>query len=182
VAQSLEDEQLLASFKDTKNISHLGQLYQKYMPLVYGTSLKYLKNTQDAEDCVIEIFEKISKKIPNSEVKNFKSWLYVVAKNHCFEILRRRKTRFDKESEAEIMYSEDVFHPDDIDNQNDISRLTDCIQRLDRKQRACIDLFYFKKLTYAEVAEALDIGYSQVRSRIQNGRRNLKICMENTVR
>ena len=152
------------------------------MHLVYGTCLKYLMNAQDAEDGVIDIFEKISKKIPDSDVKNFKSWLYVVTKNHCFEILRRRKTRFDKESEAEIMYSDHVFHPDDIDNQDDINRLNDCIQRLDRKQRACIDLFYFKKLTYVEVAKALDIGYSQVRSRIQNGRRNLKICMENTAR
>ena len=178
----MEDEELIALFKDTKNTSHLGQLYQKYMHLVYGTCLKYLKNTQDAEDGVIDIFEKISKKLLTSEVKSFKSWLYVVTKNHCFEILRRRKTRVTKENEAEIMYSDDVFHPDDVDDQDEINRLNACLEQLDRKQRACINMFYFKKLTYEEVAKALNIGYSQVRSRIQNGRRNLRICMENSSR
>ena len=156
----------------------LVRLYEPYMPLVYGSCLKYLKNEADAQDAVMDIFEKIAKKTRNSEVANFKAWLYTVTRNHCFEKLRSKRTKRDKEIEASVMYSDSVFHPDNIDNEEEISRLTKCLEQLDGFQKKCIELFYFRKMSYAEISERLELKYNQVRSRIQNGRRNLKICME----
>lgn len=148
------------------------------MPLVYGTCLKYLKNTSDAEDAVMDIYEKLRQKLLSADIKHFKSWLYVVTKNHCFETLRSRKSRETKEKEVENMYSTQVFHPDDVENKEQIKLLHECLQKLSKFQKDCVDLFYFEKLTYMEIAQKLSIGYSQVRSNIQNGRRNLKLCLE----
>ncbi len=156
----------------------LAALYKPMMPLVYGSCLKYLRNEADAEDAVMDIFEKIAVKLRKTKIDHFKSWLFIVTKNHCFEKLRQQKNRDPKDLDAAVMYSGQVFHPDSIEDREEKDRLRKCLEQLDHVQHACVDLFYFKKMSYQEIADQLSLQYNQVRSRIQNGRRNLKLCME----
>ena len=149
------------------------------MPLIYGVSLKYLKDEEKSKDAVMDIYEKLVKKLLKHDVENPKSWLYTLTKNHCFEILRTKSRNLQKESDAYLMYYEEVYRLNDSDSQEkDVNMLNDCIEKLDRQQKHCIKLFYLEKKTYKEVTEILSIKWSQARSLIQNGRRNLKNCME----
>nr|WP_321453398.1 sigma-70 family RNA polymerase sigma factor [uncultured Carboxylicivirga sp.] len=180
----LSDDQLIQKFVDTQNSDFLGQLYERYMHLVYGLCLKYLKNKQDAQDAVIGIFEKINKEILTKEINDFKPWLYVVAKNYCLMQLRkeqssRKKALEYEKSELLFMENEQEMHPVNDWEPNELDlRLKECLERLKDKQRSCIELFYFKELCYKEISEKLTLDVKKVKSYIQNGKRNLKICIE----
>ena len=174
----MEEKQLLQKYRDTKDQTHLARLYKPYMPLVYGSCLKYLKNEQDAQDAVMDIFEKLVKKALTHKIEYFKSWIFIVTRNHCFEKLRRKTSHQEKENAAELMYSGEVFHPDSVNKDAQVTVLHECMDKLEEHQRSCIKLFYFKKMSYAEIAESISLNFNQVRSRIQNGRRNLKTCLE----
>ena len=174
----MEDKELLALYKSTKEQKYIAELYGRYMQLVFGSCLKYFKNADDAQDAAMDIYEKLVKKTLTSDITYFKSWLYTVTRNHCLEQLRRKNTRDPKESEAELMYTEEVFHPDSINNETEVNLLHECIEDLQANQKQCISSFYFEKMSYSEISELLKISIGQVRSRIQNGRRNLKICLE----
>jgi RNA polymerase sigma-70 factor (ECF subfamily) len=178
MSKVLSSEELLQKYKETKNLEVLTELYQPYMPLIYGTALKYLRNQEAAEDVVMDLYEKISKKILTSDIQAFNAWIYMVAKNHCLEILRKRKRISDKENEAFVVYSSQVYHPDSDISETTLGVLRHCIDGLDALQKACIEMFYYQKKSYVEIAKDLKLDYNQVRSRIQNGRRNLKICID----
>ena len=170
------DEELIAEHKLGK--SSISELYNRYSNLVYGSCLKYFKNKPDADDAVSEIFVLINKKLKTHEVSYFKSWLYTVTRNYCIEVLRKKNRQRDKISSAENMYSESIFHPDDIDDEVMLNKLAKCIEALPAKQRMTIDLFYYKKVTYKNIALKMNLSWDQVRSFMQNGRRNLKNCLE----
>ena len=174
----MEDKELLEKYKNTTDIQYISELYQRYMHLVLGSCIKYFKNERDAEDAVMDIYEKIVKKTLTSDIQYFKSWLYTVTRNHCFEKLRMKSNRGEKENAAQIMYTETVFHPDNVSNDEQIQILHECIDTLEGEQKTCVKMFYFEKLSYAEIANKLGLNFNKVRSRIQNGRRNLRICME----
>lgn len=171
------DEALIAEHK--LGNPGIAELYGRYKNLVFGSCLKYLKNKADADDAVSEIFELIDKKLKTHEVASFKSWLYTVTRNYCIEILRKRNRHRDKINKAESMYSETVFHPDDIVDEELVKILENCIEALPLKQRKTIDLFYYQKVTYKEIANKMGLSWDKVRSFMQNGRRNLKNCLEN---
>jgi len=155
-----------------------GELYSRYSNLVLGSCMKYLKNRADAEDAVSDIFQLVSEKLLVHEVEYFKSWLYTVTRNHCIEKLRKVNTHKDKKSRAENMYSESIFHPDDVTDPELLKKLNDCIEVLPPKQLKTIKMFYFDKIAYKKIAAEMDISWDKVRSFIQNGRRNLKNCIE----
>ena len=181
----LSDELLLSKYRKTSNPDFLGQLYERYMHLVYGVCLKYLKNREDAQDAVIGIFEKINKELLTKEVYDFKPWLYVVAKNFCLMQLRKEQIQKKQVKEFEknellFMENEDDMHlinnnwePDALD-----ARLKECLEKLKEQQRSCIELFYFKELCYKEISDNLALDIKKVKSYIQNGKRNLKNCIE----
>jgi len=177
----LEDKALIEKYRSTKDQSYLATLFERYMTQVYGSCMSYYKNTADAEDAVMEIYEKLVVKILSSDIKYFKSWLYTVTRNHCLEKLRKTSNRADKKSQAELMYYDDLVHPDDVDKESELGILEGCIEKLENKQKQCVSKFYYDKKSYAEIGKELDLGVGQVRSRIQNGRRNLKICMESNM-
>ena len=156
----------------------ISELYKRYNHLVFGSCLKYFKNRADAEDAVNEIFMLIDKKLKVHDVSNFKSWLYTVTRNYCIEVLRKNNRQRDKKSTAENMYSETIFHPDNVRDEVMLEKLTKCIEELPEKQRMTIDLFYYQKVPYKSIAEKMNRSWDQVRSFMQNGRRNLKICLE----
>ena len=177
IEKDISDEKLIQLFNSSRDQRYLGQLYINYKALIFGVCLKYLKNEEDAKDASTDIYEILHKKISNQNIENFKPWLYVVVKNHCFEKLRKRTKEKIKESEAGNMYSDEIFHPD-INNELLYVKMEDCMKTLKQEQRLCIEGFYYKKESYQVIAQNQELSWNQVRSLIQNGRRKLKICME----
>ncbi len=180
--QKKSDEELLEKFKLSGNLDLLGELYARYMHLVYGVGLKYFKDRDEAQDVVMNVFEKLIVELPKQKVQNFKSWLYVITKNHCLMELRSRKSKDHKleglKIEQEFMESSDEIHPIDREDDSIDKALKDCIEKLKSEQKQCIELFYYKKLCYQELAETLKLDEKKVKSYLQNGKRNLKICLE----
>jgi RNA polymerase sigma-70 factor (ECF subfamily) len=176
------DEELLLQFKRTGSLDTLGELYSRYMHLVYGVSLKYLENREEAKDAVMQIFEKLVVDLPGQEVRNFKSWLYVLTKNHCLMQIRSQKSAAGRmegyKIEQEFMESEQALHPIDKEDHSVEDALKKCIEQLKNEQKQCIELFYYEKRCYQEIAEELQINEKKVKSYLQNGKRNLKICLE----
>jgi RNA polymerase sigma-70 factor (ECF subfamily) len=173
------DEELLQEFKQKGSQDALARLYLRYTDLAYGTCLKYLKDAEAAKDAVMNIYQELLRQLPLHEVDNFKSWLYVLTKNHCLMQLRVAKKMFTVELQAEVMQSEDFSHLDNVlQKEQDFKRLENCLDSLHQEQKQVITLFYLQNKCYNEIAEQTGLDWSKVRSMIQNGRRNLKICME----
>ena len=178
----LNESELIQEFKKTNNLDLLGKLYHPYMSLVYGVCLKYLKDQVQAQDAVMDIFEKLVIELHKHDIpQNFRTWLYVVTKNFCLMKLRHdgSEDRAFKKMSSEIMDNEFSLHPIDESDDVDLSPiLIECIKKLKEEQRKSIELFYYKKLCYKEIANSLNIIEKKVKSDIQNGKRNLKICIE----
>jgi RNA polymerase sigma-70 factor (ECF subfamily) len=176
------DEELLLQFRKSGNLELLGELYSRYMHLVYGVSLKYLEDRDEAKDSVMEIFEKLITELPRHQVEVFKSWLYVLTKNHCLMQLRSRKQAEKKleglKIEHDFMESSDEMHPIDREDQSHEKELRECIEELKLEQKQCIELFYYQQLCYREISLQLQMDEKKVKSYLQNGKRNLKICLE----
>ncbi len=172
------DQELVQLYKAGGNMNTLGELYNRYMELVYGVCLKYMKEPEDAKDCVINIFEEIVIKLKKYDVENFKGWLYQLSKNHCL-----MKLRSDKKNplhvDADVMHLSENIHLDNIiEKEQHLNNMEICIEQLPDDQKKAIRLFYLEEKCYKEISEATDTDINKVRSFIQNGRRNLKICME----
>ena len=178
-ALALTDEELLNEFKESFNQELLAQLYLRYTELVYGVCIKYLKDGEAAKDAVMNIYQELIIKLQTHDVGNFKSWLYVVAKNHCLMQLRKEKKMVTVEFAPSIMQSEDFTHLDSVlEKEQELKKLEFCIEHLPAEQKQSIQLFYLENKCYNEIAEYTGYEWKKVRSLIQNGRRNLKICME----
>ena len=177
------DKVLMERFRKRKDKDALGTLFLRYMELVYGVCLKYLGQPETAQDAVMDIYEHVNRKLPDHEVDNFSGWLYMVSKNHCLQQLRRKNNLLTLSLDdpgmqnGRVAHQEDeafeLFTTEDIDDQ-----LHDCIHLLAEQQQICIRMFYFEKRSYAEIAADTSQTLDQVRSHIQNGRRNLKNCIQ----
>ena len=179
---SLSDEELLAEFKKNFDQQMLAQLYLRYTDLVYGVCMKYFKNAEIAKDAAMNIYQELLTKLQTNDVQNFKSWLYVVVKNHCLMQLRKEKKNITVEFTPAVMQSEDFTHLDDVlERENELKKLEFCIENLPVDQKQSIRLFYLKNKCYNEIVDTTGYDWNKVRSLIQNGRRNLKICMEKNV-
>lgn len=176
---SLTDSELVALYKRTGELPVLGQLYQKYMDLVYGVCLKYFKEPERSRDAVMQIFEDLIAKLKKHEIENFKSWLYQVTKNHCLMQLRTPKNFRTVEIPESLMQNEENVHLDGVlEKEENLQQLEYCLTTLSEDQRKAVRLFYIEGKCYNEIVELMGQEWNQVRSFIQNGRRNLKICME----
>ena len=174
------DAELVAQYRQSNDLAVLGDLYNRYMELVYGVCLKYLKDPENAQDSVMAIFEELIVKLQKHEVENFKSWLYTLAKNHCLMQLRSEKKMPTTKMADEFMQSEETEHLNDVlSREENFKQLEYCMEQLAEKQRMVIELFYLQGKCYNEIAAETGMEWNTVRSYIQNGRRNLKICMEN---
>lgn len=175
----LPDRELVSLFRTSGNMDVLAVLFQRYMDLLYGVCLKYLKQPESAKDAVMQIFEELVTKLPKHEVDNFKSWLYTLAKNYCLMQLRTPKNLKTTEFNADSMQLEEEMHLNGIQvKEENLQKLERCLQTLSTEQKVAVELFYLQNKCYKEIAEATGIEWNKVRSFIQNGRRNLKICME----
>jgi RNA polymerase sigma factor (sigma-70 family) len=176
---SLTDAELVALYKQSEDLTVLGELYQRYMELVYGVCLKYFKEPEAAKDSVMLIFEELVSKLKKHEVENFRGWLHQVAKNHCLMQLRTPKNLKTVEFKSDLVQNEENVHLNGVlEKEENFKRLEQCIGTLTGEQQEAIRLFYLEEKCYNEIVEITGKDWNQVRSFIQNGRRNLKICME----
>lgn len=172
------DHELVQLYKAAGNIDTLGELYQRYMELVYGVCLKYMKDPEEAKDCVINIFEELVTKVKKYDIDSFKPWLYQLAKNHCLMKLRSKKGR-PVNIDIDVVHLQENIHLDDVmEKELRLSTMESCIEQLPGDQKQAIQMFYLEEKCYKEIAEKTGTDINKVRSFIQNGRRNLKICME----
>jgi RNA polymerase sigma factor (sigma-70 family) len=176
-ANETDDDALLQQYRQTGDLAVLGRLYEPYMPLVYGVCLKCLEDEEQSKDAVMQIFEELIVKVTRHEVKQFRSWLYVLSRNFCLMQLRAAK-RMEVVTIDEVMEFPFVWHPDSNDSEDDIRQLEKCMQKLSPEQQRSVNLFYLKEKCYKEVAELTGYSLNEVKSYIQNGKRNLKICLE----
>ena len=175
------DKVLLEQYKVSGSLDTLGELYQRYMDLVYGVCLKYVKEPEDAKDCVLNIFEELVTKLKKHEEDNFKGWLYQLTKNHCLMKLRKQKP-VTVNIDLSFVQSEENIHLDgELEKEENFKQMQYCLGQLNEEQRQVIELFYLNNKCYKEIAEITTIELNKVRSFIQNGRRNLKICMEKSL-
>lgn len=175
----LTDKELVDLYKQSADTGVLGELYQRYMDLVYGVCLKYFKESEAAKDGVINIFEELIVKLRKHEVDNFRGWLHQVAKNHCLMQLRTPKNLKTIEFKPEFVQNEEPVHLNGVlEREENFIKLEYCISTLTDEQQQAIRLFYLEGKCYNEIVEMTGQEWNQVRSFIQNGRRNLKICME----
>lgn len=180
-SSKLSDGELVLLYKKSEDLKVLSELYQRYMELVYGVCLKYLKDSESSRDSVMQIFEELVVKLKKHDVENFKSWLYQVAKNHCLMQLRTPKNLKTVELPNSLMQNEENVHLNGVlEKEENFKKLEKCLGELSDEQRQMIKLFYLEGKCYNEIVEITGHEWNHVRSFIQNGRRNLKLCMERT--
>ncbi len=176
------DNILIERFRKENDLEVLGQLYHKYMHLVYGVCLKYLKNREESQDAVMQIFEILIKEVPKHDINVFKNWLYGVSKNYCLMKLRKQTSEKAKQhAYADHFFMENApnVHLLDKEVPVDLTKaLKTCIDKLKETQKQSVALFYFEHKCYREIAAELAIEEKKVKSHIQNGKRNLKACIE----
>lgn len=178
-SKQLNEQGLLTDYRKTGNIELLGKLYEQYMPLVFGLCLKYLKDEEKSKDAVMQIFEDLVKKLRVHEVSNFKSWLYTVARNYCLMEIRASLKHDIVSIDDNFMETGALMHLNTEELPEERLKVMEkCIDSLPSGQREVINLFYLEQKCYKEVSEITGFDLNKVKSYIQNGKRNLKICIE----
>lgn len=176
------DAEYIAAYQTSGDLNVLGELYERNMEMVFSICYKYLRDEEESKDATMEIFEQLVDDLKKYQVSNFKSWLHSVARNYCLMQIRSRKVEVDglQISDNEFMENEPFVHlsDDEIGLEGDLQKLENCIEKLEREQKSCVELFYLQEKCYKEIAEQTGFDMNKVKSYIQNGKRNLKICME----
>ena len=178
-AAELTDEQIIAQIKQTGDRSGFSILYQRYAHLLFGWCMRYLKQASASEDAVMDVMQQLLENIDKYEIKDFKNWLFLVTRNHCFMRLRS-KTEVLVEDINELDRNEFVENAEEkhLNHERRENALHEAVHALKDEQRVCIVLFYFHKKSYREIEEMTGYDAKKVKSHIQNGKRNLRISLE----
>lgn len=177
----ITDQELLEKFRQTHDNNWLGILLERYTLLLFGVCMKYLKNEEEAKDAVQQIFLKTLTELPKYKVDYFKSWLYTIARNHCLMKLRDKgKQTVEINERMPLAVSEEeenkrLFH---LMKDREFTLMNEALKELLPEQKTCIEAFYLDRKTYQQIAEKTGFNYMQVKSYIQNGKRNLKILLQ----
>lgn len=176
----LSDNELITAYKKSKDPQLVSLLYQRYMDLVFGVCLKYLKDAEKSKDAVMDIYAEICNKLMLHEVDYFKAWLQVLARNFCLMQLRSPRNLKTSEFEPGLMQSSQNTHLENeaFEKEENLLQLERCIEKLPADQKQSIELFFLQKKCYNEISIITGFEWSKVRSFIQNGKRNLKLCMD----
>jgi RNA polymerase sigma-70 factor (ECF subfamily) len=173
----ITDDELLLKFYADANNEWLGILLQRYTLLLLGTCMKYLKNETEAKDAVQQIFLKVLTELPRCKVDYFKSWLYMVARNYCLMQLRNKNVFVQPDDVRPLAYNE-VDKEELQDKENFFLYMENALQELNNEQKICVQMFYLEKKSYQEIVAVTGFNALQVKSYIQNGKRNLKLIIE----
>jgi RNA polymerase sigma-70 factor (ECF subfamily) len=180
--QTSSDQELILRYRQTADLQVLGDLYHRYLHLVYGVCLKYLRDEEESKDASMQVFEKLIVELKEHEVSNFKSWLYTLSRNHCLMQLRARKLRNGHDvTRLSVMEDLDfnrVDYPQNEDLEENLVRMEKGMVELPPEQRRCLQLFYIEQKSYKEITDLTGFDFKQVKSYLQNGKRNLKIYLE----
>jgi len=177
------DEELVNAYRENGNKNLLGDLFKNHVQSVYGTCLFYLQDKDEAKDAVMNIFEKLMVELRQNEIKNFKAWLGFVVRNHCISAIRKRNSAF-KNTKGYYDYEfkdanyETELKIESVNDEKMFQNLQECLPKLKEAQRKCIELFYLKNLSYQQISELTQYELNEVKSYIQNGKRNLKLLIE----
>jgi RNA polymerase sigma-70 factor (ECF subfamily) len=178
----LPDSELIDRFRYSHDNLYIGELYSRYAHLVLGLSIKYFKDIEKAKDATMSIFELLIYELKRHRIENFKSWLFTVSKNYCLQELRKHNSRFQKEALYkvflnEIMESDLSLHPIK-EKEALIQKMESLLPDLKNNQRLCLKMFYLEGKSYADISQEFSFSLKDVKSHIQNGKRNLKIKLE----
>lgn len=182
--EHIADEQLLNNFYNDRNNHWLGILLERYTLLLYGVSMKYLKNEDEAKDAVQQVFLKAITELHKYPVQYFKSWLYMVAKNHCLMRLRQKQGKISSDiSDEQIADINDPLEKHQhVEKDKKLQLMNDSLEDLSAEQKQCVTLFYLEKKSYQQISDETGYTVMQVKSYIQNGKRNLKLLLEKKIR
>ncbi|MEO8117355.1 MAG: sigma-70 family RNA polymerase sigma factor [Bacteroidota bacterium] len=176
--KKLSDQELLLKYLEAKDNYFLGILLERYTMLILGVAMKYLKNEEDAKDAVQQIFLKVSLELQKYSVDYFKSWLYMVTRNYCLMQLRKKSTARMTALPEEIPALQDEISANKLfENETLLDNMHAAIDMLSEGQKTCVTLFYLEKKSYQEITLLTGMDNLQVKSNIQNGKRNLKILV-----
>jgi RNA polymerase sigma factor (sigma-70 family) len=138
-----------------------GELYRQYASAIFRFSLRTMPTREDAEDATMDIFIKVRQKLGQYDSsRSFSAWLYTVAANHCWDLLRRRKVRQDLETgEIENMPLE---HPDpgqleQLIEQSTSKQVRLALGKLPARARMALVLRYYAEMSYDEIAATLGV-------------------------
>lgn len=174
----ISDAELLEQFYKDGDNKWLGILLPRYTLLLLGVCMKYLKNEEDARDCVQQIFLKVINELHKYRVEYFKSWIYMIAKNHCLMKLRGNKGSHVELSDRTMPHEEIAVDKNDlIEKDRLLQKMQEALEQLNSEQQQCVTLFYLQKKSYSEIADITGYSMLQVKSHLQNGKRNLKLLM-----
>lgn len=175
---TLSNDELFALCKKEKQSDYFGELFRRYIPMIYGLCLKYLGNENEAQDAVMDLFEEVSQKVKRYDIQNFHTWLYSVSRNHCLLRLRKTRQTFFVNIDDIVMENGDFFTLLDKEKSNEEeSALMFCMKELGEEQRKSIEYFYYENRSYADIVSITGYTLEKVKSYIQNGKRNLKNCI-----
>ncbi len=182
--QHSTDQELLEQFYSGHDNEWLGILLQRYTLLLLGVCMKYLKNEEEAKDSVQQVFLKVIQELHKYKVEYFKSWLYMVAKNHCLMKLREKQGKFTAEINDRQMAQpeEETDRQALLKDDHALELMELALKELHTEQQQCVTLFYLQKKSYQQISEETGYSMLQVKSYIQNGKRNLKILIENKMK
>ncbi len=176
----MTDQELLDRFGADRDNGWLGVLLERYTLLLLGVCMKYMKQEEEAKDCVQQVFVKIITELPKYKVEYFKSWIYTIARNHCLMRLRDRQGRAPAVLTDNLLFSwdEEAGKNKHLEKEQLLELMSEALEELGKEQKLCVILFYLEKRSYQEIAESTGFTLMQVKSHIQNGKRNLKLLME----
>ena len=185
--EQASDESLLQAYRESGRQELIAELFNRYVHLVYGVCRQYLNNREDCRDAVMAVFEQTVTQARITEIRQFSSWVYSLAKNRCISNLRegqrqqRRQEEWEKfeKSTPKFMENEGLERLNHKrTNEPDTSQiLKEAISSLEEGQRTCIHLFFFEKKSYKDIAGATGYSIKQVKSHLQNGKRRLGILL-----
>lgn len=179
----MTDSDLLCNYRMDGNAAWMAEIYRRYSHLAFGVCLKYLKNREEAKDALTSIFEKLLHDLRKHEVQNFQGWLYAVCKHHCLNSIRHTGKYSEiavddftiginhlESEESELFLAEE--------KESLLSRMERAVLELSESQRRCIELFYIEKMSYKQITEATGMSLNEVKSHLQNGKRNLSLSLK----
>jgi RNA polymerase sigma-70 factor (ECF subfamily) len=176
----ISDEELVERYRNSHETTYIGELYQRYTHLVFGVCMKYFRNEAEAEDATMQIFEKLINDLKKHHITAFKPWLHIVVKNHCMMHFRKETSQGKKMADLKYEVKGSVENPEEshleeaLEKEYILQHLHEGIETLKEEQRTCVELFYLKDQSYIQISEATGYSLNEVKSYIQNGKRNLK--------
>lgn len=174
----IDETTLLARFRADGNTDWLGIILERFTLVLFGVCMKYLKDEEQAKDAVQQVFLKALSEVPKYEIDNIGGWLYQVARNHCLSFLRSKKNYTSDEPLKYVPQPEEVPLSLLLEKEKNIDKMREALLDLKEEQRQCVASFYLDKKSYAQISSETGLDIKQVKSNIQNGKRNLRLKME----